>query len=286
MNKKTNKYLFLFSCICLLLFTKCFMLNRFIYSDKELAQHYQNKKVKPTYHKINFLNRHVHYAKVSLNDTLPLLVFIHGAPGFWYGYMNLMDDSLLQTKYKMISVDRLGYGKSGYGKAELSTQMQALSILEIVEQENKSNKKVALLGRSYGAPIAAWLAINYPQNIDKLFMVSPVIDPQHEKFYWFSGIGKWKLTQLFLPDVLNVATKEKYAHITEMKKMQNKWKNLYVPSYVLTGENDNIADTANFSFAKKFLTNNNVYFNKLKNTGHLITYERAGYVKELLMKAN
>jgi len=262
------------------------MLNRFIYTDKELTQHYQNKKIKPTYHKLNFLNRHVHYAKVALSDTLPLLVFIHGAPGFWYGYMNLMDDSLLQTKYKMISVDRLGYGKSDYGKAELSTQMQALSILEIIEHENKSNKKVALLGRSYGAPIAAWLAINYPQEIEKLMMVSPVIDPQHEKFYWFSGIGKWKLTQLFLPNVLNVATKEKYAHINEMKKMQNKWKSLYVPSYVLTGENDNIADTANFSFAKKFLTNNNVYFNKLKDTGHLITYERAGYVKELLMKAN
>lgn len=286
MHQKTNKYLFLFSCLCLLLFTKCFMLNRFIYTDKELVQHYENKKVKPTYHKLNFLNRHVHYAKVALSDTLPLLVFIHGAPGFWYGYMNLMDDSLLQTKFKMIAVDRLGYGKSDYGKAELSTQMQALSIREVIEHENKLNKKVVLLGRSYGAPIAAWLAINYPQEIDKLMMVSPVIDPQHEKFYWFSNIGKWKFTQFFLPNVLNVATKEKFAHITEMKKMQNKWKSLYVHSYVITGENDHIADTANFSFAKKYLINNNVYFDKLKNTGHLITYERPKFIVDLLLGVN
>lgn len=286
MRQKPNTYIFFSSCFCLLLFTKCFMLNRFIYTDKELTEHYQNLKVKPTYHKLNFLNRHVHYAKVALNDTLPLLVFIHGAPGFWYGYMNLMDDSLLQTKYKMISVDRLGYGKSDYGQAELSVQMQAIAINEIIHIENRINKKVILLGRSYGAPIAAWLAINYPQSINKLFMISPVIDPQHEKFYWFSNIGKWKMTQLLLPNVLNVATKEKFAHVDEMKKMESKWKRLYVTTYVLTGENDHIADTANFSFAKKNLNNNNVYFDKLKNTGHLITYERPEYIKKLILDLN
>ena len=261
----------------------CFLLNRYIYTDKELKEHYKNKTVAPTYKTQTFLNKKIHYAIVNRNDSLPLLVFIHGAPGAWYGYMNLMDDSLLQTKFKLISVDRLGYGKSNYGKAELSTQLQALSIKKIIDTENKNNKKVILVGRSYGAPSAAWLVINYPQKINELVMISPVIDPEKEKFYWFSGIGKWKFTQLFLPKMLNVATKEKYAHPNQMKLMLPKWKKLYINTTVITGENDRIADTSNFTFAKRYLINCPTNFIMLKNTGHLVTYEQPEFIRNLLL---
>lgn len=271
--------------ILLLLFTQsCFVLNKYIYTDKELQQHYSNKKVKATYHFTQFLNYKLHYAKTCINDTLPLLILLHGAPGAWFGYLNLIDDSLLQTKFKIIAVDRIGYGKSNYGKAELSTQLQALSIKHIIEKENTSNKKITLLGRSYGAPIAAWLAINYPSLVNQLIMVSPVIDPAKEKFFWFSKPGKWKITQLFLPKLLNVATKEKYAHEKEMQTLLPKWKKLYVPTTVITGANDKLADTANFSFSKKHLINCNANFFMLPNTGHLVTYEQPEFMKKIIIE--
>lgn len=263
----------------------CFLLNKYTYTDKEITEHYKNKIIQPTYKKINFLNRSIHYATISKADTLPLLLLIHGAPGAWYGYLNLMDDGILQSKFKIISVDRLGYGKSNYGKAELSTQIQALAIKKIIEVENTSNKKTYLLGRSYGAPIAAWYAINYPQMVEKLLMVSPVIDPEHEKFYWFSNIGKWRITKLLLPKLLNVATEEKYAHQQEMKLLLPKWKRLFVKTYVIVGEKDNIADTTNFSFAKHKLINCSATFLKLKNTGHLVTREQPELIKKLLLES-
>jgi len=179
-----------------------FLLSRFVYTDTELADYYKNKTVKPVYKSTLFLKRHMHYTVISRSDTLPLLLLIHGAPGAWYGYIHTMDDSLLQQKFKMVSVDRLGYGKSDYGRAELSVPLQALAIKKVMDEENTSGKKVYLFGRSYGAPIAAWLAIYYPQQVEKLFMISPVIDPEKEKFFWFSSIGKWKFTQWFLPEFL------------------------------------------------------------------------------------
>jgi len=254
-------------------------------SDEELCEHYKNISLKPTYRSLPFAKRSIHYSVIEKNDSLPLLVFVHGAPGAWYGYMNLMDDTLLQKKFKMISVDRLGYGKSGYGNAELSTEMQALSIKTIIEKENTSHKKVILFGRSYGAPIMAWLAINYPQTVDKLFMISPVIDPEKEKFYWFSGAGKWKAVQWMLPELLNVATAEKYAHEREMEMMLPEWEKLCVPTTVVSGDNDQIADTANFSFAKKHLTHCDTTMIILKDVGHLVTKERPELIKELLLKA-
>ncbi|MCE3229815.1 MAG: alpha/beta fold hydrolase [Bacteroidetes bacterium] len=255
-------------------------------SDEELNEHYANLSVKPEYKSVTYNGHAVHYAVIAKKDSLPLLVFVHGAPGAWYGYMNLMDDTLLQKKYKMISVDRIGYGKSDYGNPELSTSNQALSIKSIIEKENITREKVVLLGRSYGAPITALLAIEYPQMVEQLVMVSPVIDPDKEKFYWFSGAGKWKPIQWILPELLNVATAEKYAHVEEMKMMLPKWKDLSVPTVVVSGEADQIADTANFSFAKRHITNCPTTMMMVKNTGHLVTYEHPEIFTALLLKDN
>jgi len=281
-----KKLLYILLFFSLIIFLQNCFLNKYIYTDKELKEHYKTLSFSPEYRNQTFLDKKIHYAVINKNDSLPLLVFIHGAPGAWYGYINLMDDTVLQKKFKLISVDRLGYGKSNYGKAFLSTQMQALSIKKIIESENKSNKKVVLMGRSYGAPIAAWLAINYPQLVKELIMISPVIDPEKEKFFWFSAIGKLKFIQLFLPKMLNVATKEKYAHQQEMEQLLPKWKKLYVNTIVISGESDWVADTANFTFAKRYLLNCSTNFIKLKNTGHLVTYEQPELIRDLLLKIN
>lgn len=270
----------------LFLLSRCFFLNRYIKTDAELDEHYKNAKIKPSYRYVKTDGREEHYAVISRSDTLPLLVMVHGAPGAWYGYMNLTDDSLLQTKFKMISVDRLGYGKSGYGKEELSVSMQGEGIEKIIEKENQSGKKVYLLGRSYGAPIVAWLAIHFPEKFEKLMMVSPVIDPDREKFYWFSKIGRWPLVQWMLPEMLNVATREKFSHSSEMKKLLPEWEKLNTPTYVLVGADDAIADTANYGFARKHITNCSAVFLKLPGAGHLITHQQPELIKSLLLETS
>lgn len=280
--KKRMIFKSIFLLASLLFFSSCFLLNRFIYTDKELDEYYHDKKIKPVYKTTPFLNHQLHYAVISKSDTLPLLLLVHGAPGAWYGYMRMMNDSLLQQRFKMVSLDRLGYGKSDYGHPELSVQLQALAVKAVMDAENTSHKKVYLFGRSYGAPITAWLAINYPQQVEKLFMISPVIDPEKEKFYWFSNIGRWRVTQWFLPRFLNVATAEKFTHAAQMKRMLPKWKRLYVPTNVVVGDNDQIADTANFSFARKYITNANAIFLKV-HSGHLVTRDQPGLIDSLLL---
>lgn len=281
-----KKFLSLTVLFLLVIFSlsSCFLVNRYVYTDKELMEHYQDKDLKPVFRTAPYLDRKVHYAVMSKSDTLPLLVMVHGAPGAWYGYLNLTDDTTLQKHFKIVSVDRLGYGKSGYGREELSIETQAMAIKQIIERENTANRKVYLLGRSYGAPIAAWLAIHYPETVEKLVMASPVIDPQKEKFYWFSDLGNSKIVQWMLPHFLNVATREKFSHAEEMRRMVPAWKELCTPTYVLVGEQDDIADTANFTFARRNITQCPAVFMKLKNTSHQITHERPELIKDILME--
>jgi pimeloyl-ACP methyl ester carboxylesterase len=263
--------------------SSCF--SKYIISAKQVRKHYASKDVKPETRIIKNDTLSLCIASVGA-DTLPMLLLIHGAPGSLWGYMNLMDDKELQKQFHIVSVDRVGYGKSRLKKRRSVTSiaMQASALLPVFEL-NRSNQKVIVLGRSYGAPIAAKLVSLVPDQVKELIMVSPVIDPEKEKFYWFSKWGRNAVIQLFLPGEFNTATAEKYSHADELRKLLPIWQNLNIPTTVIQGGNDWIADPANIDFAKKNIRSKKAQYIFLVNAGHMITYTHADMIKEMLLRS-
>ncbi|MCF2504990.1 alpha/beta hydrolase [Dyadobacter sp. CY107] len=265
--------------------SSCF--SRYIISAKQVRKHYAAKKIKPEERIIKNDTLALCIASVG-SDTLPMLLLIHGAPGSLWGYMNLMDDEDLQKRFHIVSVDRVGYGKSRLKMKKkrryvTSIATQANALLPVFEL-NKSKEKVTVLGRSYGAPIAAKLVSLRPEKVKELIMVSPVIDPEKERFYWFSKWGRNSFIQLFLPGEFNTATAEKYSHSDELRKLLPVWHNLDVPTTVIQGGNDWIADPANIDFAKKHIKSKRAQYIFLHKAGHMITYTHLSMIKEMLLK--
>jgi pimeloyl-ACP methyl ester carboxylesterase len=263
--------------------TSCF--SRYLISEKQVRQHYANAEVKPKVTIIKDDTLSLSIASIGA-DTLPMLLLIHGAPGSLWGYMNLMDDKDLQKHFHIVSVDRVGYGKSRLKKRKFVTSIetQAKALLPIFAL-NHSEQRVTVLGRSYGAPIAAKMVSLVPDKVKELIMVSPVIDPDKEKFYWFSKWGRNSFVQLFLPGEFNTATAEKYSHSDELKKMLPVWQNIHVPTTVIQGGNDWIADPENLDFARKHIKSKRAQYIFLHNAGHMITYTHASMIKEMLLKS-
>ena len=275
-----SKVIILVLCLAL---SSCF--SRYLITQKEVRKHYATKESKPTIQIIKNDTLSLCIATIGA-DTLPMLLLIHGAPGSLWGYMNLMDDIDLQKQFHIVSVDRVGYGKSRLKKRKFVTSIetQARALLPVLAL-NRSSEKITVLGRSYGAPIAAKMVTLMPDAIKELIMVSPVIDPDKEKFYWFSKWGRNSFIQLFLPGAFNTATAEKYSHSNELKKLLPVWENLTVPTTVIQGGNDWIADPLNLEFAKKHIKSKRAQYIFLHNAGHMITYTHAAMIKEMLMKS-
>jgi len=268
------------------LLTSCF--SRYLISEKQVRKHYASKDIKPEIQIIKNDTLSLCVASVGA-DTLPMLLLIHGAPGSLWGYMNLMDDEDLQKHFHIVSVDRVGYGKSALKMKKkrryvTSIATQAKALLPVFEL-NHSDQKVIVLGRSYGAPIAAKMVSLVPEKVKELIMVSPVIDPDKEKFYWFSKWGRNALVQLFLPGDFNTATAEKYSHSDELKKLLPVWQNLQIPTTVIQGGNDWIADPSNIDFAKKHIKSKRAQYIFLYNAGHMITYTHLDMIKEMLLRS-
>ncbi len=263
---------------CLLILDSC--VSKYIYTQKEIKKHYKNKQFSPKYGFDTSNTFKIHYAEFGC-DTSPLLVLIHGGPGEWYGWLNFIDDDSIRLNYHLISVDRLGYGKS-HRKPVLSIKEQADAILKVISKCDP-NKKIYLVARSYGCPIAAYMATKMPNRVEDMLLISPVTHPDKEKFYWFSPLGKSRLINWMLPHMMNTATAEKYGHETEMKNIQGIWKDVYTNTTIVSGAKDWVADTCNYSYTDSILVNAEKQKYFLANDGHFITYSNFPFVRRIVL---
>src|SRR5687768_6006459 len=180
MNRKLILISLWISATC----SSCF--TRWVMSEGEVKTHYENRPVKPTFFTIK--NDSVElFCATTGSDTLPPLLLIHGAPGGWFSNIALVDDPDLQAKYHIIAVSRPGYHKSKFKnrlRPLTSIELQAIAIHEALRL-NRSFRKGVVFGTSYGAPIAAKMAVQYPKEFYHLVMVAGALDPENEKFWWF-----------------------------------------------------------------------------------------------------
>ena len=78
---------------------------------------------------INVSGKEIHYVMVG-NDSLPTLAFIHGSPSSWRAFIEYMKDAELLKHYRIIGIDRPGFGYSDFGQA-MTLQEQAKHILPV-----------------------------------------------------------------------------------------------------------------------------------------------------------
>jgi pimeloyl-ACP methyl ester carboxylesterase len=264
--------------------TGCLKRYVFTLNDEQIQQRFANKPVKPKFNYLNYDGYKIHYATIG-DSTKPLLVLVHGAPGTWYSSLKLMTDSALLTEFFILSFDRFGYNKSAYGQKSIVTIDGHVDYLQaLVTEANFSKQPITIVGRSFGAPIAARYAMRYPAQVAKLMMWGSCIDPKYEKFFWFSYANKLGFVNNFTPRNLNVTTYEKFNHKRALRLIENDWENITAPTYVLHGTKDWIASIRNAYFAQRKIVNAPVYLNIAEGAGHNVSRTHFDLIRSLLMK--
>jgi pimeloyl-ACP methyl ester carboxylesterase len=226
-------------------------------------------------------NKNVRYVHTG-NDTLPLVLFIHGAPGSSEEFYDYLKNETLLKKCQMIAVDRVGYGYSDFGKAEISLEKQAFFISPILEKYK--NEKIILVGHSYGGPVVARLAMDYPNSIKSIILAAPAIDPDNEKMFWINRPLQWGVFRWMIPRSFKVANDEKMAHSSQLKLMLPKWQEIKIPVTYIHGKSDWIVPFINNEFAKKMLINAKVEFILKEKTGHLFPFTNPEILQDAILK--
>jgi pimeloyl-ACP methyl ester carboxylesterase len=252
--------------------------------DKELKQIFAEANINASIHYYNTYGRRLRYVSAG-NDSLPVLLMLHGSPGSISYYSRRFSDTALRNKFRIYAVDRPGYGYSGFGDPEPSIQLQSEMIRPILDSLHKVHHPVIVVGGSYGASVACRLAMDHPGLIDGLVLTGPALEPGKEKYFWFTNIIEHWSVRWFIPRLFRSANTEKVHHKEELEKMLPYWKNIRVPVAYLQGENDDIVDTSNAGFARRQLVNASyldIHF--IKNRYHRLAQFEWPAIRESILK--
>jgi pimeloyl-ACP methyl ester carboxylesterase len=258
------------------------LMNEFSWTEKELADYFKEKKMKPDYRVYETRGRKIFYAAIGA-DTLTPVLFIHGAPGSWYDYVRFFGDTQLISRAQLISPDRPGYGQSGLGQPVTSIREQA-ALLRPLFDVNRSGKKVILVGHSYGGPIAAQLAMEYPDRVQALMLLAPAMDPDNEKHFAINRLAELKPVQWIMPKMWYSAYFEKKTHEEELRKM-GEWNNITAPTYYMFGGKDGIVPPVNVEYAKKKITNAPLTVTEFPEDNHFIPWTQQDSVTKVILRA-
>jgi epoxide hydrolase 4 len=162
---------------------------------------------KPSYIETNGIKLHVMQAGVSDG---PPVIMLHGFPEFWYSWHDYFTP-LAEAGYRVIVPDQRGYNLSDKPKGigEYTVDKLVADIIGLMDALD--HPQVRLVGHDWGAIVAWYLAMWYPERVQQL-VIANVPHPKVFKQFlrsspkqvlksWYAAVFQLPL----LPELVNQA---------------------------------------------------------------------------------
>jgi pimeloyl-ACP methyl ester carboxylesterase len=224
----------------------------------------------------------IHYA-VTGQDSLPTLFFVHGSPGNWNAFAEYMKDSQLLKKFRMVSVDRPGFGYSDFGQAQhLDIQSRWISPLFALLANHKA---MFLAGHSLGGPLVIKLGADNPGIFSGLVIISGSIDPKEENpEKWRPWLFNTSLNYL-IPGALRPANEELWYLKKDLVYLEKDFSKITCPVYFIHGAMDTWVPPGNVEYGKKLLVNApEVEVTMIPGANHFIPWTKFTEIRSVLLK--
>jgi pimeloyl-ACP methyl ester carboxylesterase len=252
-------------------------------TDEHLQKFFTEHKVPATIKYRQDKERMIRYVVIGA-DTLPTLFMLHGAPSSLSIYEGYFTDTFFLKHFRMVAVDRPGYGGSGFGDPEPSIEKQSQILWPILDSVSRNNKPLMIVAGSYGTSVACRMVMDRPGIVDGMMLIAPSLAPGEEKVYWFTYIIDFPLVKWFIPRMFQSANTEKIHHQEELEKMIPMWNRVNIPVFYLQGANDRLIYTSNAEFAKTRM-NNVPYLNIefLKDRPHFFAFSDRMIIRQKII---
>ncbi|HEX5668355.1 MAG TPA: alpha/beta hydrolase [Chitinophagaceae bacterium] len=194
----------------------------------------------------------IHYAMVG-NDSLPTLVFLHGSPSAWNAFLSYMQDPELLFHFRMVSIDRPGFGFSDFGYA-LPLEEQS-RILMPVFNEIKNGKAVYLAGHSLGGPLVVKMAADAPELFAGIMLISGSVDPSLEPKENWRFLMEQMPFKYLLPGSFRPSNTELVYFKKDVISLVPDFVKVKCAVFLVHGDKDTWVPPGNVEYAKQKLVN-------------------------------
>lgn len=279
-----NKYIkgfhrFVVGLTCLVLWQGCF---KFRTSDADVLKQFseRNREVRIGNY-VYDSSKTLHYIESGL-ATSPTIFFVHGTPGSSNNFHKFLEDSTLATMYRMIAIDRPGFGYSNFGKAECLDKK--VSIINAFLQYKNNGKPVILAGHSLGGPIVVGMAATDTTIADILLLLAASVSPEHEpKEPWRKPLAL-PVIRWLAPGAMRPSNDEMIDFKKYVQQMPTLLQQVRATTYLIHGTKDMLVPYENVAFAEKNLTNAKaINLITFENENHFIPWTKFEDLRLLLL---
>lgn len=182
------------------------------------------------------------------------VIFIHGTPGEWSAFQGYLTNPILQKSFFMVSIDRLGWGKSVLKQRDVETSFakQSNAIGSIFTHTFPDVKqKWIIVGHSLGASLAPKIAIDFPESVLALLLLSGSIDPKLGKPRWYNYGASTSVISIFLSQDLKRANREIMQLRKELSLMEPYYQNIQSRITIIQGAKDNLVSPKNTNYVEE-----------------------------------
>ena len=257
---------------------------KFRIADSDAKKEFDKKGIAVSFYNEAVDNTSLHYTKTGA-DSLPTLFFVHGSPGSWDAFKIYMMDTALLRHFRIISIDRPGFGYSNFGNA-MNLAEQAVIINKIIQKED-NNKPVHLIGHSIGGPVIVQLAQDYPDEFASLTILSGSISPKHEPKEYWRYLFMYTPLRLLMPGAFKPSNDEIVYFKKELYRIDTGYAAVQMPVTFIHGDADKFVTVKNVEYGKKKLAGNlNVKVIIIPGAGHFIPWEHFEIIRKHLLGLN
>jgi pimeloyl-ACP methyl ester carboxylesterase len=272
-----------FISFCWIIFAQSCM--TFRTSDSLAAEDFRQKSV-PFKAVYDTITKHTIHYVISGTDSMPTLFFVHGSPGSWNAFEDYMKDSLLLQHYRMISIDRPGFGYSEFGKA-LNLKTQCTLMAEAIKTI-ENGKPIALIGHSLGGPAVVKITAEHPElSITNLVILAGSVDPSEEKpESWRATLDRTPLRYM-IPGAMRPSNAELLFFKTDVDEIPADLNKITCRVLIMHGDKDTFVPPGNATFAQQNLTHaKEVKLVWFKDEKHFIPWTKFTEIRDALLQLN
>ncbi len=239
-------------------------------SDNKAKAEFEAANVTLQLHTFSNKGFALHYAQTG-SDTLPTLFFVHGSPGSWDAFKTYLQDTDLLKKFRMVAIDRPGFGYSEFGNAK-NLQEQS-NIISPLIQRLKNDHPIYVVGHSLGGPLAVKLVADNPNIFSGMVLLAAAVDTALEPKEKWRGFLLNSSLQILLPGAFKPSNEELWYLKTDLIPLANQFASITCPVWIIHGDKDSFVPVANVNYATSKLTHAPfVKTTILKNASHFIPW--------------
>lgn len=224
----------------------------------------------------------IHYIETG-NQNKPTLLFVHGSPGSWDAYKNYLKDTLLLKEYRMIAIDRPGFGYSNFGEPQrLEAQAEIISKFLTAL---KINSKVVLIGHSMGGPVIAKMATLDSNKYATLVILAGAVDPNAEQPEIWRKVMMTRPLRYLIPGALRPSNDELWWLKQDLIVMKQDLKKIKNKVVIIHGTKDPLVPYSNVDFMQKnFVNAESINTIAIENANHFIPWEHYELIRDTLLQ--